>query len=89
MSNFKLESPEYYHELLWSLRRVNKYAKNWKAKIEMNTNKHPDCSGYNWGWYVIFPLDILVGYWSKTRDDLRDVDIKEFNKRLSELDNNS
>lgn len=85
-----LESPEYYHQKLLALCRKNKYANSWKARIETNTNRHPNCDGSPWGWYEVWPLDTLVGYWSgrdkEKRDDLKDVDIDAFNAALAELD---
>ena len=34
-----LEPPEHYHQELLDLRRVNKYANRWKAKLEVRTNR--------------------------------------------------
>ncbi len=85
----KLQPPEYYHQELLDLRRVNKYAKRWKAKLEVRTNCHPNGDGSPWGWYEVFPLSKLVGYWSgwnKEKDDLKGVDIAAFNAALAELD---
>lgn len=89
----KLQPPEYYHQQLTDLRRTNKYAKRWKARLEVRTNRHPNCDGSPWGWYEVWPLDAHVGHWSgrnkEKRDDLKGVDIDDFNAALAELDKES
>lgn len=74
-----VEPPSHFMRQLESLRKRNKYAKNWKLRLERKTNRHPECSGQPWGWYEVFPLDQTVGYWGSDCDDLRDCDIKRWN----------
>lgn len=85
-----IECPEYYHDKLIELRKKNKYAKTWTAKIQVKTNRHPNCDGSPWGWYELWPLGITIGYWSgfknEKRDDLRGFDICGFNNKLIDLD---
>lgn len=80
-----LYPPEHYLPMLEELRKHNKYAKNWIMKIESKTNKHPETGGGSWGWYEIFPLEITVGYWNSSMDDLAQINVEEWNKKAEEL----
>ena len=85
-----VEPPGHYHQTLLDLRRANKYAKRWKAKLEVHANRHTNWDGGSpWGWYEVWPLGAHVGHWSgwnKEKDDLKGVDIAAFNAALAELD---
>lgn len=88
MQNDFVKEPLVYFKKLKRLRERNKYAKDWNLQLKRKTNRHTTTNGYLWGWYEIFPLDIEVGFWNNEtgRDDLKDVDITEWNneaKRLS------
>ena len=85
----KLQLPEYYHQQLTDLRREKEYAKRWKVKLEVYTNRYPNYDGSPWGWYEVYPLGESISYWSgwnKEKDDLKGVDIAVFNAALAELD---
>jgi len=74
-----LLNPDNYVSRLEILRQRNKYAKNWKLRLEKKTNRHPNCDGTPWGWYEIFPLGITVGHWSGNgKDDLAGIDINQW-----------
>jgi hypothetical protein len=85
-----LKDPKFYHSKLIQLRKENIYAKNWNARLESKTNRHPNTDGTPWGWYEVFPFSEAVGYWSgsekEKQDDLKGVDVDKFNKQLSSLD---
>lgn len=80
-----LLSPQEYLEKLQALRKVNKYAKNWKLRLEKKTNRHYACDGYCWGWYEIFPLNIEVGFWGRNKNDLSGVNIEAWNKEAERI----
>lgn len=77
----KLQEPREYMPALVKLRESNKYAKNWKLSIEKHTNRHRETDGGCWGWYEVHPLQDCVGYWGTGRDDLKGVDLEEWNRR--------
>lgn len=81
----ELKDPSHYLPMLIKLRSENKYAKNWNLEIETHTNRHNDLNGYPWGWYSLSPLGIELGFWSKDRDDLKEIDIREWNKEAKEI----
>ena len=82
-----LASADHYIPALQKLREQNKYAKKWKLRLERKKNRHPTTNGYSWGWYEIFPIGQVVGYWNKetNKDDLRDVDISAWNIEAEQL----
>ena len=61
-----------------------------KYRIESRTNRHTTPGGYSWGWYEIFPLGIIIGYWNNEtgRDDLKHVDISSWNYQAEILEFN-
>lgn len=80
-----IEPPSHFMPQLEALRKRNKYAKNWKLRLERKTNRHPECGGHPWGWYEVFPLQQTVGYWGSDCDDLRNCDIKLWNDEAEKL----
>lgn len=77
----QLKEPEEYMTALERLRERDKYAKNWKLRIEKHTNRHRETGGGYWGWYEVHPLQDHVAYWGTGRDDLKGVDLEEWNRR--------
>lgn len=84
-----LKPPEEYLPYLLQLRKSNPYAKNWVIRLEKHTNKHPECSGYPWGWYEVFPNGAVVGHWGSSKDDLKNVDIDAWNEEAKRISNES
>lgn len=80
-----LKDPSEYMPQLNSLRAHNQYAKDWKLRIEKRTNRHPETGGGPWGWYEICPLGIHIAFWGTNRDDLKGVDIADWNRRAEEV----
>lgn len=81
----KLQDPQEYMPALERLRERNKYAKSWKLRVEKHTNRHRETDGGYWGWYEVHPLGIEVGYWGTDQDDLRGVDLSEWNQRAEAI----
>jgi hypothetical protein len=80
-----VEPPSHFMRQLETLRKRNKYAKNWKLRLERKTNRHPETGGHPWGWYEVFPLEQTVGYWGSNRDDLKNCDIKQWNEEAERI----
>ena len=80
-----MNPPETFIGYLQQLRKQNKYAQNWVMQIKRKTNRHVSTDGTSWGWYEVWPLEIIVGHWGGTQDDLRHCDIDVWNKRAAEL----
>lgn len=62
------------------LRERDKDMKSCKLRVEKRTNQHREPDGGLWGWYEVHPLGIVVGYWRPGQDDLRGVDLDEWNQ---------
>ena len=61
------------------------YTNNWRLRLDKWANKHPAIDGSLWGWYEISPIGLHVGHWSKTEDDLADVDINAWNDEAQKI----
>jgi hypothetical protein len=89
MRSFKgdnlIKEPEEYLPDLHKLRERNKYAISWKLRLETKTNRHPETGGHPWGWYEIFPMGKIVGYWGSTRDDLKGFDFDKWNQMAAKI----
>ena len=81
----KLQDPQEYMPALERLRERNKYAKSWKLRVVKHTNRHPETDGGCWGWYEVHPLGIEVGHWGTNQDDLRGMDLSEWNQRAEAI----
>jgi hypothetical protein len=77
----QLKEPEEYMPTLERLRERNKYANNWKLRIEKRTNRHREPGGGYWGWYEVHPLEEHIAYWGTRRDNMKGVDLEEWNRR--------
>ncbi len=82
----ELKQPEEYATDMARLRKRNPYAKSWVLRLERPQNKHPETGGSPWGWYEVWPLGIVVGYWGSRRDDLREVDLAAWNEQAKALE---
>lgn len=81
----KLQDPQEYMPELERLRERDKYSKGWKLRVQKHTNRHRETDGGLWGWYEVHPLGIVVGYWGTGQDDLRGVDLSEWNQRAEAI----
>ena len=82
----ELKQPSEYMDA-WRKSRDGK-PKNYpmpNLRVERKTNRHPDEYRNPWGWYEVFPLGITVGFWGAGKNDLRGVDIAEWNNRAKAL----
>lgn len=80
-----MKEPEEYLPALEKFRKENKYAKTWELRLEKRTNRHRETGGGYWGWYEVWPLGVEVGFWGSNRDDLKGVDIKDWNQRAAAI----
>ena len=80
-----LKEPTEYLPYLVKFRSQSKYNKNVKLGIEKKTNRHTDLQGYSWGWYEVFPNGVIVGYWSKDKDDMKGFDLVSWKIKASLL----
>ncbi len=83
-----LLEPQHYLERLQYKIKLHKdiyggsceYTKTWRLELCKKMNRHPTTRGYNWGWYVIEPINFEVGFWEDGgTDDLKGVDINQWN----------
>jgi hypothetical protein len=81
----KLKNPDEYLPQLEKLRKIDPYAKNWKLSLMRHTNRHRETNGGIWGWYEVHPLSIEVGYFGTGHDDLKAVDINDWNKKAEAI----
>lgn len=76
----KLQEPEAYAERMAQWRSRNPGSRAALA-LERKSNCHPETDGRPWGWYELFPLRITVGHWGNQGDELKGVDIADWNRR--------
>ena len=80
-----LKEPVEYLPYLNKYRNQSKYNKDVKLHIEKKCNRHTDTSGYSWGWYEVLPNGVVVGYWSKDKDDMEGFDLASWKIKASLL----
>jgi hypothetical protein len=80
----RLQEPEAYAEQMAQFRARNPGTRA-VLTLERKTNRHPETDGRPWGWYELFPLRISVGEWGNHGDDLRGVDLSDWNRRAKAL----
>ena len=80
-----LKEPMEYLPYLNKYRNHSKYNKDVKLHIEKKCNRHTDTGGYYWGWYEVHPNRVVVGYWSKDKDDMEGFDLVSWKIKASLL----
>lgn len=80
-----LKEPVEYLPYLNKYRNQSKYNGDAKLHLEKKRNCHTDTSGYSWGWYEVFPNGVVVGYWSKDKDDMEGFDLASWKIKASLL----
>lgn len=84
-NDIELKSPSEYLPRLEKLRQKNPYAKHWKLCIECRTNRHYDQYNRSCGWYEVWPIGVIVGYWSYEHNDLKQVNIALWNEEAAKI----
>jgi hypothetical protein len=80
-----IQNPEHYLPSLNAYRKAHKSFRAAPLCIKKLTHKKRDSNGYPHGYYVLSPLDVVLGKWNQEKDELQHINIKRWNEQAYEL----